>query len=489
VDFETMYRAMDSRDSRFDGRFFVAVKTTRVYCRPICPAPTPKRKNTVFYHYAAAAELAGFRPCRRCRPEVSPDTAEWDTRADLLGRGLRLIAEGFADQVGVSGLAERLGVSERHLQRIFKEEVGVTPGVMARSRRARLARQLLTETTMPITSVAFAAGFASVRAFNETIQRIYRMTPTAMRRGGRVDSTSIDLKLRFRRPFAADVLLHHLAIRAIPGVEEVVDGSYRRTIPFGADDAIIELTPTSSAVVMKVETAEIDHLAPVIQHARRLMDLDADPEVIDSQLSRSSVLKPHVREVPGIRLPGAFDPFETAVLGVLGRGSLTAATTTAGRLTRTFGKPLTQPAGSLTHLFPTPARLASVDLTEAGIPPSRAATLGTLASEIGSGRLALDGAMDLSETTRRLRQIEGIGAKTLAGMVSSVLRDPDIFIEPGVGQLRRLFGDEVSRLHDSSDEWRPWRGYAAMHLWAAVSVPGLSSGVAVPTGFEPAFPA
>lgn len=465
-----MYRAMDSRDGRFDGRFFVAVKTTGVYCRPICPAPTPKRKNTVFYRYAAAAELAGFRPCRRCRPEVSPDMPEWDTRADLVGRGLRLIAEGGADRYGVSGLAARLGVSERHLQRVFKEEVGVTPGVMARSRRARLARQLLTETTMPVTSVAFAAGFASVRAFNETIRRIYRVTPTAMRRGSRVDSPSIDLELRFRQPFAANVLLHHLAARAVPGVEEVIGSSYRRTIPFGSNGAIVELTPTPSAVVMKVETADIDHVAPVIQHARRLMDLDADPEVIDAQLSRASLVGPYVREVPGIRLPGAFDPFQTTVLAILQRGSNSTATAIAGDMARRFGEPLANPVGGLTHLFPSPSRLASVDLTEAGVSPASAATLGRLATEVTAGRLVLDGSMDPTEASRRLRQIGGIGPKTVAAIASSVLRDPDSFVEPGAPQLRSLFGDDVPRLDDSTDEWRPWRGYAAEHLWAAAAL-------------------
>lgn len=467
-----MYRAMDSRDSRFDGRFFVAVKTTGVYCRPICPAPTPKRKNTAFYRYAAVAELAGFRPCRRCRPEVSPDTPEWDTRADLLGRGLRLVAEGVVDDQGVSGLAVRIGVSERHLQRVFKEEVGTTPGVMARSRRARLARQLLTETTMPITGVAFAAGFASVRAFNETIQRIYQVTPTALRRGGRSAATSIDLELRFRSPFAADVLLRYLDSRAVPGVEEVVDGSYRRTIPFGLGRAVIELRPTPTAVLMRLETAEIDHLAPVIQHARRLMDLDADPEVIDDQLARSAPLRRYVRSSPGIRLAGAFDPFETAVLAILQRGSGPGATAMAGRLARMFGEPLAEPVGSLTHVFPSAARLASVDPAEAGISPNRAATLTEFAGEVASGRLVIDGSMSPPDVIRRLRRIDGIGSKTVSRIAVTVLRDPDSFVLSGADQLSQLFGARGNgSLSELADEWRPWRGYAAMHIWAASSIP------------------
>ena len=480
-----MYRAMDSRDARFDGRFFVAVKTTGVYCRPICPAPTPKRKNTSFYRYAAAAELNGYRPCRRCRPEVSPDTAEWDTRADLVGRGLRLIAEGVADRQGVSGLATRLGVSERHLQRVFREEVGVTPGVMARSRRARLARQLLTETAMPITTVAFAAGFASVRAFNESIQRIYRVTPTEMRSGSRIETPSVDLELRFRQPFAGEVLLEHLASRAIPGVEEVAGGSYRRSVPFGEHGAVLELTPTPTSVALSVKTGEIDHLAPVIQSARRLMDLDADPEVIDEQLSRSVALRALVRLTPGIRLPGAYDPFETTVLNVL-RTRSPAAVDQAGSITRIFGQPLLAPVGSLTHIFPSPDRLASVDLTEAGLSPQLATTVTTLACEVSREGLALDGSLEPHEAARRLRRIPGVGAATVTRIMSSVLRDPDAFVPPEKRVLSRMLfasGD----LAAIAEEWRPWRGYAGMHMWSAISL--ARPDLAVPTGFEPAFPA
>lgn len=480
-----MYRAMDSRDTRFDGRFFVAVKTTGVYCRPICPAPTPRRKNTSFYRYAAAAELDGFRPCRRCRPEVSPDTAEWDTRADLLGRGLRLIAEGLVDRQGVSGLAARLGVSERHLQRVFKEEVGVTPGVMARSRRARLARQLLTETAMPITTIAFAAGFASVRAFNESIQRIYRVTPTAMRNGSRIETPSVDLELRFRQPFAGDVLLEHLAGRAIPGVEEVTDGSYRRAIPFGQHGAVVELTPTPNSVALRVKTGEIDHLAPVVQAARRLLDLDADPEVIDEQLSRSMTLSRLVRQTPGIRLPGAFDPFETTVLNVL-RTRSPAAVHKASLIARLFGQPLPAPVGTLTHIFPSPDRLTSVDLTEAGLSQQLANAVTALAHEVSQRGLALDGSLEPHEAARRLRRIPGIGATTVTRIVSSVLRDPDAFVPPKATALRWLPPADGD-LGIIADEWRPWRGYAAMHIWSATSA--ARSGLAVPTGFEPAFPA
>lgn len=469
VDFETMYLAMDSRDSRFDGRFFVAVKTTGVYCRPICPAPTPKRRNTAFYRYAAVAELAGFRPCRRCRPEVSPDTPEWDTRADLVGRGLRLIAEGVVDDVGVSGLASRLGVSERHLQRTFMEAVGTTPGVMARSRRARLARQLLTETNMPITLVAFAAGFASVRAFNETIQQIYRLTPTSLRRGGRSTEESIDLQLGFRAPFASDPLMRFLARSSIPGVEEVVDGSYRRTIRFGAVARVIELTPGARAVMLRLEAAQADHLAPVIQGARRLMDLDADPEVIDDQLSRSPMLRRLIRDTPGMRLPGAFDPFETAVLSVLQQGSsLTTAASQAGRVAHTFGEPLPSPDGPLTHVFPAADVVAAADLTEAGLAPGRARVVSELADEVSSGSLGIDGSMEPGEARRRLARITGIGPTTVARIAARVLRDPDAFAGAAPGDVGAPSGvADPPGIAAAARDWRPWRGYAAMHLWAS----------------------
>lgn len=452
-----MYRALDSRDARFDGRFFGAVKTTGIYCRPICPAPTPKRRNTTFYRYAAVAELAGYRPCRRCRPEASPDSPEWDIRGDLVGRGLRLIAEGVVDDAGVKGLADRLDVSERHLQRVFKQEVGTTPGVMARSRRARLARQLLTDTDMPITRVAFAAGFGSVRTFNETIQDIYRLTPTSVRRGGKTSERAIDLQLGFRPPFAVDPLLHYLSLNAIPGVEEVVDGSYRRSTRFGASTTVIELTPASSFVTLRMGTEQTHHLAPVIQSSRRLLDLDADPDVIDEQLGQSTHLRSLVLATPGIRLPGAFDPFETSVLSVLQQGVRpSTATAQAGRLAETFGEPLPMSTGRLTHVFPSAAALASGDLGKAGITPGRARAISSLARHVADGRIAIDGTMDPGEAAGLLARIEGIGPTTVARIASRVLRDPDAFVESS----RQALDSRVV------DRWRPWRGYAAMHLRA-----------------------
>lgn len=461
VDFEAMYQAMDSRDRRFDGRFFVAVKTTGIYCRPICPAPTPRRQNTSFYRYAAAAELAGFRPCRRCRPEVSPDTPEWDTRADLVGRGLRLIAEGVADGHGVSGLAGRLRVSERHLQRLFKAEVGATPGVVARSRRARLARQLLTESDLPVTHVAFTAGFGSVRAFNDTIRQIYKVTPSELRRGAGSADGSLHLQLQYRPPLAAEELLRFLAVHAVPGVEQVTE-SYRRVVPFGRAEAVIELTPTPEAVLLAVDTTEIDSLAPLIQRCRQLMDLDADPHVINQHLGRSAPLRQLVSRRPGLRLVGSYDPFQSAVQAILSRGaSPRLAASLAGGLAARFGTPLSRPIDGMHHLFPTTQQLEAGDLEAVGVPMTRANAIRALAAALLDGSLQIDGSMDPADASQALRAIPGIGERTAAMIALRALRDPDAF---PVATLLKSQRQNLTPEH--VDEWRPWRGYAAMHLWA-----------------------
>lgn len=471
VEFEVMYRAMDSRDRRFDGRFFVAVTSTKIYCRPICPAPTPLRKNTRFYRYAAVAELAGFRPCRRCRPEVSPDTAEWDTRADLVGRGLRLIAEGTADRIGVAQLAHKLGVSERHLQRVFKTEVGATPGAIARSRRARLARQLLAETSLPITVVAFTAGFGSVRAFNETVRQIYQVTPTGLRRGSPAANGALRLELPYRPPFATTELLEFLRMRAIPGVEEVTRTSYRRSIRCGDREAIITLHPSTDAFTLTIETDEVGPLAPVVQRARQLLDLDADPDTIDDRLAESAILRPLLRQRPGLRLAGSYGSFEIAVCTILQRGASSAtATSAAGRIATSHGAPLARPGGSITHLFPTPSQLRAANLAAIGIPPQHAATIKGLAAALQDGSVTIDGTLDAETATKQLLALPGIGARTASVIGMRALRDPDAFPATDV-TLRRtlstLSARSTSAVDLTSDQWRPWRGYAAMHLWAA----------------------
>lgn len=468
VDFEVMYQAMDSRDRRFDGRFFVAVKTTGIYCRPVCPAPTPRRHNTSFYRYAAVAELAGFRPCRRCRPEASPDTAEWDTRADIVGRGLRLIAQGVVDVNGVSGLARRLGVSERHLQRLFKAEIGATPGVMARSRRVRLARQLLTETMLPITHIAFAAGFSSVRAFNDAIRQVYGVTPSLLRRGVRAPGGSIEVNLQYRPPLAAPELLGFLKATAAPGVEQVTKESYRRAMSFGRSEAMIELTPSSDAVTLRVVTDEVGSLVPVIQRCRRLMDLDADPNVIEEYLGRSTPLQASVRRRPGLRLPGCFDPFQTAVQSVLASGKVDRRSQIlTGRLAARFGQPLVRPSEGLTHVFPGPDQLRDADLESVGIGRTKAGAIRMLANLLVGDSLAIDGSMDPVDALKSIRAIPGIGERTAAMISLRALRDPDAF--PTTPKPTEALQPGLTK--DLIDEWRPWRGYAWMHLWEGALQP------------------
>ncbi len=471
--FEAKYLAVESRDPRFDGRLFVAVTSTKIYCRPICPALMPKRRNVRFYRYAAVAELAGFRPCRRCRPEASPDSPEWDTRGDIIGRGLRLIADGVVDRHGSAELSRRLGVSPRHLQRLFGREIGATPGVIARSRRAKLARQLLTESDLPITRVAFASGFASVRAFNETMQRLYKVTPSELRRGGNGTPGSLSLNLSYRPPMQSEALMGFLAPRAIPGVEEVVDGSYRRSIRFGSGFAIIDLRQSSGdAFELTLETDQMGPLARVVQQARRLLDLDADPRIIDRNLSASRVLAPLVARVPGLRLPGAFDGFELGVRAILGQQiSVAAASTVAGRFVEMLGEPIGEPVGSITALFPSPGKVMDADLAALGVPRRRGETIRTFATAVAAGDVVLDGSIDPGTARERLLSLAGIGPWTTEYIAMRALRDPDAFPDTDLGLRRALEALEANQVSPRAlaEEWRPWRGYAAMHLWNSLS--------------------
>lgn len=470
-DFEATYLAVESRDARFDGRLFVAVTSTNIYCRPICPATMPRRRNVRFYRHAAIAELAGFRPCRRCRPETSPDSPEWDTRSDLVGRGLRLIAEGVADRHGASELARRLGVSARHLQRVFKEEIGTTPGVVARSRRAKLARQLLAESDLPIGRVAFASGFSSVRAFNETMQQLYKVTPSELRRGTESAPGTLALRLNYRPPLPAGPLLRFLKARAIPGVESVEGTTYRRAVRFGPGHAIVELAPQEGHVEMRLRTQEIGPLARIVQRSRSLLDLDADPELIGRRLTRSSVLSPLVRKRPGLRLPGAFDGFELAVRAILGQQvSVAAATTTAGHFAAMLGDSIDEPVSGPHLLFPAPEAVADADLSRLGVPARRRATITALASAVAAGELHLDGSEDPRITTQHLLELPGIGPWTAEYIAMRALRDPDAFPDTDLGIRRALADLAPGRpVRAMAEEWRPWRAYAAMYLWGSLT--------------------
>ncbi|MEA2452773.1 MAG: AraC family transcriptional regulator, partial [Actinomycetota bacterium] len=446
LDFDACYEAIKSRDARFDGRFFTGVSTTGIYCRPICPARTPGRGNVRFYPFAAAAEEAGFRPCRRCRPDRSPDSPDWNWRGDLVGRALRLIGDGVADSDGIPGVADRLAVSERHLRRLFVSELGASPGTVARTHRTQLARRLIEESSLSLSDVAMASGFSSIRRFNSTIQETFGHTPGALRRAARPSAVpGCTLHLPYRAPLAGAALFHYLAGRATPGVEEVEGTRYRRTIySDGAKGTVeLELTPLGD-IRMTARLDRIDALAGIVRRARNLLDLDADPDAIASHLSSDPKLRSVVARVPGLRVPGSFDGFELAVRAILGQQvSVKSATTLAGRLAAAFGEPLDEPDGGLTHVFPTPERLVDAPIASIGLPSRRAATINTLARSVTSGDIVLDGTADLETTKARLLALPGFGPWTVSYIAMRALRDPDSFLPSDLGIKHALTGLDI----------------------------------------------
>ncbi|SDG66458.1 AraC family transcriptional regulator, regulatory protein of adaptative response / DNA-3-methyladenine glycosylase II [Sinosporangium album] len=472
LDFDSCYRAVSARDPRFDGRFYTAVTTTRIYCRPICPARTPSARNVRFYRHAATAEAAGFRPCKRCRPELSPGDPGWNHRGDTVGRALRLIDEGVADDHGVAGLAGRLHITERHLHRLFVGELGVGPLAVARTKRMLLAKQLLTETALPIGDVAFASGFGSLRQFNATMKEVYGFPPGELRRAARAadpqaraeGSAVLSVRLHHRTPYEAGALLAFLAARAVPGLERVTETAYSRVIPGG----VITLTPQPGFVRLDAALHDAQHLARIVARSRRLLDLDADPQSIAAVLGATAVA-PLLEARPGLRVPGAYDTFELAVRGVVGQQiSVAGARTMLGRLithpglgTRVAGSP--DPA--LTHVFPTPERLAETDLTGLGFTTRRAQTLRVLAEHIATGRIDLDGGQEPAEARARLMEVPGIGPWTAGYIALRAMSDPDAWPDGDLG-LRRAMR-RLSITDDDIERTRPWRAYAALHLWSS----------------------
>jgi AraC family transcriptional regulator of adaptative response / DNA-3-methyladenine glycosylase II len=489
LDFDTCYRALLARDPRFDGRFFTAVTSTGVYCRPICPARTPARRNVRFYPLAGAAEAAGFRACRRCRPETSPGSPEWNTRADLTGRAVRLIADGCVDEHGVDGLARRLAVTGRHLRRLLVSELGAGPLALARTARLQTARRLLAETAMPITDIAFASGFSSVRQFNASFAEAYGGPPSslrpALRRPSRAgDGTWLTLRLACREPFDGGALLRFLAARAIPGVEQVCGGRYARTIRGPAGPGLVELSlpagehggpPGRRPVQLRVRLPGLRGVGRVVSRCRQLLDLDADPCAIGAVLAADGVLAPLVRARPGLRVPGAYDGFELAVRAVLGQQvSVAAASTLAGRLAARFGTTLDTGGEWPPVLFPEPAALAEADLSGLGLTTARQATLRALAAAAAGGGLALDHGADPEQTAARLAELPGIGPWTTAYILMRAVGDPDAFPGTDLG-LRRALG-ELGCPVSHAERWRPWRAYAAVQLWTWHAGPATKGG-------------
>lgn len=465
-------RARRSRDARFDGRFFIAVTTTRIYCRPICPARSPNAENIRYYPTAAAAEAAGFRPCLRCRPEASPGTPAWLGTSGLVSRALRLISEGALDRDGVDALSDRLGITARHLRRLFLQHVGATPLDVALTRRVHFAKKLLDETGLPVSQVAFAAGFGSLRRFNAQIQRTYSRTPTQLRRkraGAQASTDSYRLSLAYRPPFDWDALIAFLAARATPGVESVQASCYRRTIAIDGKTGTIRIGRSRSkpAIDLEVQFPDSRALLTIVERVRRMFDLGADPAVIAGQLGGDVLLGRILKRHPGIRTPGAWDGFELSVRAILGQQvSVAAATTISGRLAGRFGTAIRGDDG-LDRIFPTAAQLATAPIEETGVIAARAETIRTLARAVCAGSVTFATTSSPEAITTTLQALPGIGPWTAQYVVMRALGEPDAF-PSGDLILRRMAGGCTAReLERRSERWRPWRAYAVMLLWQA----------------------
>jgi len=470
LDFDSCYRAVQARDARFDGWFFTAVRTTGIYCRPSCPAITPKHTNVSFHPSAAAAQRAGYRACKRCRPDASPGSPDWDVRADVVGRALRLIGDGLVDREGVSGLAKRLGYSERQIQRVLVESVGAGALALARAQRAQTARILLETTDVPTADVAFAAGFASVRQFNDTIREIFANTPSGLRAGRRDSGVSepgtISLRLPYRVPMDLSATLGFLITRAIPAVESGDSTAFTRTIRAPHGSALVTLSAGEGHVRCVLRLADQRDLVTVVSRVRRLLDLDADPQAVDVMLSLDPQLAPLVAKRPGLRSPGAVDGLEMAVRAVVGQQiSVRGARTVLGKITETFGEPAFD--GEPWLLFPSAPALAAADPAAFPMPKARAETIRSIAAAIADGELVLDPGSDRDETSAALLSVRGIGPWTAEYLRMRVLGDPDVLLDSDLGVRHAASALEIS-LDGGRVDWAPWRSYANHHLWAAL---------------------
>jgi AraC family transcriptional regulator of adaptative response / DNA-3-methyladenine glycosylase II len=468
-----------SRDARFDGLFFTAVTSTRIYCRPVCPAPSPKAANVRYYASAAAAEAAGFRPCLRCRPELAPGNAAWQRGGHVVARALQLIDAGALAEGSLEGLATRLDVGARHLRRLFVEHVGAPPIAVHTTRRLLFARQLLAETALPVTEVALAAGFGSLRRFNAAFAQANRMPPRELRRQPRApEGAPLVLRLAYRPPYDFPSLLAFLRNRALPGVECVDEASYARVFgPAGAPGWLrLGAWPDGApALRLELHGAPPAQILPLVHRLRRMFDLDADPQAIAATLARAPRLKPLLRRHPGQRLPGGWDGFEIAVRAVLGQQvSVAAARTLASRVVARYGEPLAAPAPpGLERLFPSPERLAEADLREVGVTGARADTIRGIARALLDGRIDFRAEQPLDEFVARWVALPGIGEWTAHYMAMRALSHPDAFPAADLILRRAAAGDggELSTraLLALAEDWRPWRAYAVMHLWRSTT--------------------
>jgi len=494
LDANACYRIIQARDARFDGKFFTGVTSTGIYCRPICPARTPRRENVRFFPCAAAAEAEGFRPCKRCRPETAPGTPAWNGTATTVRSALRFISGGFLDEHSVTELASLLGMGERHLRRLFVEHLGVAPAAIALSRRAHFAARILRDTDLPVSHVALSAGFGSVRQFNDVFRLVFGEPPGAVRRAHarpvgsshqqgstqkgsprpKRTERSIELSLAYRPPFQWERMLEFFRARAVRGVEEVTSHAYRRSIQVGAAVGMLEVSRkrgAGNAVSISIKGIEPALLGEAVRRVRRMFDLDADPLSITSHLRRDPRLAPLVSAAPGMRIPATWDPFEAAVRAVLGQQiSVAGAITIAGRLAERHGRPV-DGGGSITRAFPGPADLAHADLSGLGVPAARARTLEAVARAVLAGRVRLDGNAPADQVRADLVALPGIGPWSAQYIALRGFGEPDAFPDSDLGIRKALdslgYPRSGERRKSAVERLAPWRGYAALYLWSA----------------------
>jgi len=482
LDHDACYRALKTRDIRFDGRLFVAVRTTGIYCRPVCPARIPLSKNVIFYATAAAAQQKGFRPCLRCRPETAPDLARWRGTSNSVSRALSLIEMGALDTGDLEHLATRLGLGERQLRRLFQKHLGASPMSVASTRRVLLAKQLIHESFLPLTEIAFASGFGSIRRFNEVFKQLFKRSPSAIRRSLVADGESrcgneVRVLLRYKAPYDWESMINFLKMRAIPGIETICDDAYCRTVEIGGKRGVVRVRSTSSnALEARVSFPQLSALPIIIARLRRVFDLAADPETIENDLAEDSFLAASIRKRPGLRVPGGWDGFELAIRAVLGQQvSIVAAVKLAEKLVLRYGQKLAPSEGALdglTHVFPRSEQLAGVDLSVLGMPRNRANALSAIARAVTADPDIFGARRSLEEAIEQLKKVAGIGESTAQYIAMRALREPDAFPARDLALLRALAHGTGVRptaqaLLVRAEVWRPWRAYAAQHLWAS----------------------
>lgn len=486
LDPQICYRALRTRDARFDGRIFVGVTSTGIYCRPVCPAGTAKFANCRFFSSAAAAQEAGFRPCLRCRPETAPDFGAWRGTSNTVSRGLALIAEGAldGDDANVDNLAARLGIGERQLRRLFDQHLGASPVTVAQTRRVLLAKQLIHDTRLPMGEIALAAGFGSVRRFNETFQRLFKRPPSALRRKtvmslreGSAAAAGVTVRLRYRPPYDWPSMLAFLRARAIAGVEWIEGERYYRTFAQDGELGTVEIShlPERESLSVTIRAADLKALPAVIARVRRVFDLGADVAEIGTHLAQDPLLAPLIAERPGLRAPGGWDGFELAMRAILGQQvTVEAARQLAGHLVRLCGTVLPaaqrMPA-ALSHAFPAAAQVKAANLARLGMPAARKTALTSLADAALANPDLFQPLASVEETVARLRAIRGIGEWTAHYIALRAVRETDAFPASDIGLLRGAARNGTrpspAELRDRAEPWRPWRAYAAQHLWAA----------------------